>query len=369
MFFWFAVAAYEPRAAVALPTLPHARTFLQDPAPARESGVRRRQSPSTRPANQRGARKPSDGADIPSRLRAAVEDAKTPDERLAAATHAAQHAIIREAAAHLSQVLSGRPAQPDDPPDCLRRADGLLRIASESLSKITNQPGGRRSVEYRDRLEMLTAFHRLFTALATAPADDDTAARELLSACSRLAVFLDDSNSGVVESARLWLGAAYRRAGRPDRAIQILRPTLTPPADPRLGLHARLQRSLALGDAGLHAAGLSLCLKLDARVGRWFADEATADEARRLVRRTRIQLLRSWAATLRTANAASQAREAEARADALGAEGDATARPADVLRLEVTVSGLPEWSDETIGPRDGGDRPTDSKRNSETVGP
>jgi hypothetical protein len=217
----------------------------------------------------------------------------------------------------------------------------LLDRASQYIEHDGAQAPDRR--ELVNRIESLRAFGNLFVALGR-PAGDDAASKELLAACTRLAPSLDEPDAELVESAKLWLGFAYRRAGRPDRTLQVVRPIVTAPTSRRIGLLARLQRCQALGETGRHAAGIALCERLAVRADAWLAreDEATRLRASESIRCVRIELLRGWANELRRAGEADRATAAEVEVAKLrGSESDSSP-PDRRLVLEIAVAGLPE---------------------------
>lgn len=304
--------------------------------------------PSTRPTTRTVTSRPGDPTverddnEALTRLRRSVEEADSPIARTRAALAAARQTLISDTAPALSCLLLGRDDCASELARRARWAHEFLDQATAALQNASTDLGPDSALEIEDRIDMLRGFQRLFAALARpTPGPKDTDA--LLDACSDLAIYLDEANSGVVESARLWQGLAYRRAGRPQRAAQILRPSLTPPAFARIGLHARLQRCLALGDADMHVAGLSLCLRLRARLDDWFdpqTDKQATDQARLAVRWTRIRLLRSWASTLRESGKQDRARQADQRADALAGDDPFPPGRGSCLELTAAIAGL-----------------------------
>jgi hypothetical protein len=201
----------------------------------------------------------------------------------------------------------------------------------------------------RDRLEMLRAFAEVFASLARTEGSDESSQR-LLVACNGLAPYLDDANPAVVESAKLWTGLAYRRAGRPERALQVLRPIITAPSSRRIGFLARIQRCRALGQAGEHAAGVALCLRLSARVAAWLADEdeATKRKAVDTVRFVRVGLLRDWAEALREQGEIDRADAAAAEAQKLLGDDAYPPAPDAWLNLGESIAGISEEG--SLGP-------------------
>jgi hypothetical protein len=223
-----------------------------------------------------------------------------------------------------------------------------LDCASASLSEVASGDGGSVDVaELDDRIAMLRAFGETFSALGEDSSSSD-GRRRLVRVCRELAIYLNDDNAKVAESARLWVGVAYRQAGRPGRTLQVLRLALSGPASLRLGLAARLQRCLALGDRGEHVAAVALCTRLARRVEVWFADEDAALQAAALetVRLTRAEMLRRWASSLRSAGQTEEAQAVAAEASRIEAGSGETPGGGGRMLLVETIAGLPKWDDE-----------------------
>ncbi len=190
---------------------------------------------------------------------------------------------------------------------CLDRAETALEQMHANAEAID---------EARECIELLRSFATAFRALGAAPTTGP-ARDELLTACSELAGYFDDARVGIAESAKFWQGVAYRRAGRPDRALQVLRPAISVPASRRIGLWARLERCRALADQGDYAAALALNLRLSVRVGAWFEEEdpTTRRKAVDSVRWVRIELFNRWSQYLKQNGQTELAVEAQADAD------------------------------------------------------
>lgn len=197
--------------------------------------------------------------------------------------------------------------------------------------------------EARECIEMLRSFAKVFRALGAAPATGPS--RDgLLAACSDLAGYFDDSRIGIAESAKLWQGVAYRRAGRPDRALQVLRPAISVPASRRIGLWARLERCRALADQGDYAEALAMNLRLSVRVDAWFEDEdpTTRRQAVDSIRWVRIELLKRWGEHLKQNGQTERAAEAEADADRMLGSDSWPVEPDRWLGLGPPVADLPD---------------------------
>lgn len=195
-----------------------------------------------------------------------------------------------------------------------RRAQQQLDDASRELAKLA-------ASESRDALEVqrdqLTSFVNLFAALGELT-QTPASRQRVIAACGELATLFDVEDKRIAESAKLWQGAAYRRAGRSDRALQVLRPVLARPASPAAGFWARLERARALCDEKRFAAGAALCLRLESLSADWFKDAPEdAAAARRTAQQVRAAILAQWAKDLESREQAGVARETAARARTL----------------------------------------------------
>lgn len=271
-----------------------------------------------------------------------TDSAVAPLDQAGAGIAAAQCILVIRCAPPLSAKCCGAASKEDAEELALNaeRALALLDRASAALAQAGDEPGLDTIRGLEDRIDLLRALGEVFLALSAAP-ESPNAERRLIRACNGLAVYLDEENPKIVESAKLWLGAAYHAAGRPDRALLVLRPSLTEPADPRIGFMGRLLRARALGDRGDYVAGLALCSRLSARAKVWFAAEGPAaqEEARDAVRYTRVELLRAWAQGLRSAGQAERADAAAAEAKRLIGSDPHPSKHRG-LRLVETIAGL-----------------------------
>jgi hypothetical protein len=277
-------------------------------------------------------------------LQAAISAGTDPAANAQACLNAAHCILVRQSAVPLSAELTGST-------DSRRLLAGLcgtglslLNRADASLAE--GQIDAEVAAQLKDRIDLLRAFGGLFDAIARSDSTDDSAKR-ILAACKKLAVYLDDSNEGVVESAKLWQGVAYRRAGRPDRSLQVLRPIITAPVSRRIGFLARIERCRALGETGHYAAGLSLGYRLGARVNAWFAeeDEATRKQAAGTVHFVAAELFRGWAAKLRASGEETAADQAASEAGKL-TDSDSAPSPELWLGLDASIAGISDWGDQ-----------------------
>ncbi len=227
----------------------------------------------------------------------------------------------------------------------------LSLIASRGLQQLDLAAGllpgiganDKEIAQIEDCIELFHGFAAVFAALAE-ESGSEASRKALMDACIGLAMYMDDTRQGIVESAGLWQAVAYRRAGRPDRALQVLRPALATPSSRRIGFWSRVERCRALGDQKDFAAALALCLRLSSRVDAWFEEEdaATRRQVADTLRWLRIALLLDWAKNLRAAGADDEAAEAEADAQLLRGS-DAYPPSADRwLLLAETIAECPE---------------------------
>ncbi len=269
-----------------------------------------------------------------------------PALRITALLDAARCALTIEAAPAVSALLHQEAVEPAKIP-ALDRARSLLKRANAELASLpgtartapdspaatdddherpndTGVPAGERR-PWQARLEMLTAFLEGFAALAEHDGSEESRAR-LIDAAIGLSLYLDDSTPGIASSARLWKAMLYRRAGMPDRALQLL-PLNSEPAHPRrIEFILRLERCRALADDKQFVGAIALATRLAGRAESWFAGD-TLDARRGAaedVRRLRADLYRRWAGQLRTEGANDRAVEADATAQRILPPGDAS---------------------------------------------
>lgn len=254
--------------------------------------------------------------------------------------------VVREFAAPLSALLRG-----DRSAEVVAAIERLVAQSRTQLDETARcleaddiEEDDEAIWEMTDRVAMLRAFVDLFEAMART---NDTQASQdrLIDACNGIALYLDDNDQEIVESARFWQGVAYRRAGRPERTLQTLRPVLMSPRDARIGLLSRLERCRALSDLNRHAAALALAMKLEARLDAWFTHEGpeTRRRAAESLRAVKIELLNNWAELLDRDGHVTAAANARREARVLLGE-DAWPLPHErELALEKSIDGLAPW--------------------------
>ncbi|MCG8404774.1 MAG: hypothetical protein MI923_06205 [Phycisphaerales bacterium] len=330
----FVAPATAPASPVHSPPIPHSIAQL-------EAQPRKKSKPPPKSAS-------GSSSSCASLLKSA-KTATTPLERAHAHLAAARCKLVLECAPPLSLELYGR------------GDSQLARIVDQGLSHLnlaTNALGhlpddfdadARRSIE--DKIDLLRAFATMFAAIAKGNGSTEAKTR-LTNACIDLAIYVDDPNSGVVDSAKLWQAVAYRRAGRPDRALQLLLPALAPSSSSRIDFLARIERCRALADKGRFVAALSLTMKLDARIENWFDDEEKEIRkgAENAIRWISVDIYKRWATDLRAQGNKPRAQAAERRAMEIVGKGTYPPPPDRSLNLKETIAGLPDWNFNT--PRD-----------------
>lgn len=137
-------------------------------------------------------------------------------------------------------------------------------------------------------------------ALAWAEGEGEDDAQAVRAAASSLAVLLEDDRPGVAPAATLYQAVLYQRAGRSDRAMQVLDLALQPlpPDAASFAFFSRLLRCRYLARRGGHAVAWSLLLKLEERCQDWFDSPEARQEAMRAVALVRLEVDEFWEASL-----------------------------------------------------------------------
>ncbi len=198
--------------------------------------------------------------------------------------------------------------------------------------------------KFAERVELLRAFAATFSALASDDGSDAAAAR-LTDACIGLSAFVDEPRLELVESVKLWQAVAYRRAGRPDRALRLLRPALGRLSFTRVDVLSRMLRCRILADRGMYPAALSLAQKLGKWTDVWPGDEGKqlAPRAAASLRLLRADIHRRWAQALRDDGQPQRAAAAERRAAEIIGADEKTLAPDRLLYLDEAIAGLSTW--------------------------
>lgn len=187
----------------------------------------------------------------------------------------------------------------ESPPSRSKRSLGKSRLTYAD-NRLFQLPDRDRKT-LKSRIDLLRRFDTALAAISITPATStQPEAADLNDAAADLAEYLDDPDAALAESARLWQAAAYWRAGNSERALKTLRPIVSDPVDPRIGLVSRLFRIRLLAQSGQPAAALAHCNRIANRIDRWFSDysEETRESARTAVRAMQIRIYEAWNAGL-----------------------------------------------------------------------
>jgi len=284
------------------------------------------------------------------RFQSSIDKATSAAKRLSARLGATECILTHECAAPLTALLTDGAFDRRALGASAARAIESIDTASDDLSGAAlDEDAASAAIDHLDRLR---AFADMFAALALDPKADETP-RRLIDACIGLALYADDPSEELVESAKLWQAVAYRRAGKIDRALQVLRPVLTTPTARSIGFYARVQRCLCLADRGDYAAALALAFRVAHRADAWFEDRdrAARKQAVDSVRWVRIEVLKDWAKQLKEDGKPHRAAEAEEDAETL-LGGEVYPIPVDRwLPLDSPIAGLPTWEPPAAQPQ------------------
>ena len=247
------------------------------------------------------------------------ESADTSSERIRAALAVARCVLAVESAPALSSLIYESHFDGRKLAKIVSRARSRIKIASGELDRLPADFDEDTRATFEDRIDMLRAFADTFAALAVADGSSK-ANQKLTEASVGLAIYADDPEPGIVESAKLWQGVAYRAAGRPDRALRLLRPALGSLSSNRADLMARMERCRALADRGQFIAAISLAMKLERQAAEVLAeDKDLLKSATETFRWIRVRIMRRWAAELRERGKIAEAKDVEQTAgDVLG---------------------------------------------------
>jgi len=192
--------------------------------------------------------------------------AATPQERRGATLDAVIFLLNRRCEPALSRIMQGI-ATPEDGRtliDTAQQARDLLSTLPAAASAESNAgPAILLDVDF------LAGAARVYAALgaATDPAAPakGQARHELMAAGGDIAAYVDDASPIVANWARLFQAACYRRAGRADRAIELLGPPGLQPGAAPFDVFARLEHCRALADSGMLVAADAMAIRLESR--------------------------------------------------------------------------------------------------------
>lgn len=266
-----------------------------------------------------------------------LKDAPTPEAKRLATIELAQCLLTRGCAEGLTAELLGdataRPAVRRTVDEAIRLLDSA---AAADESGATSRPS-----EIDERIQLLRAFGNTFRAVASADGSE-ASKRALTTACVDLAIYTDDPDKQVAAAAKLWQAAAYRRAGRPERTLQMMSAVLGRSTGTAADLYGRLERCRALADAGRYVAAITLATKIEDKSGEWMigASRDVRLAARAAARRTRADLYRQWGDAL--ANKEQPDRASDARETAASLDDKIAAKGHEPLVLDTTIAPLPD---------------------------
>lgn len=192
-------------------------------------------------------------------LRAAASGPSEPADALKAATFL----LSRRAEPALSRLLHGIDAEADR--RLLRETADRAQQVLASVMPAASAPTELHAIEAKRMLSMAMALAALGDVQGGLPASTRSSRDALLEACRALAPYLDDPQASMAGLARLLQGACYRRAGRADRAAEVLAVENRGGASPALDMFTRIEHCRALSDMGQSAAALALAVRLEAR--------------------------------------------------------------------------------------------------------
>lgn len=295
------------------------------------------------------------------RYQKSIDHATSAAERLSARLGAIECILTHECAAPLTALLTEGTFDRGALGDSATRAIKFIDKASDEISSAALDDDS--ASEAVDHLDRLRAFAEMFAALALDPKADDTA-RRLTDACIGLALHADDPSEELVESAKLWQAVAYRRAGKSDRALQVLRPVLVTPTARSIGFYARVQRCRCLADRGDYAAALALAIRIAHRADAWFEDRDRAARKRAVdsVRWVRIEVLKGWAKKLKEGGQPQRAAEAEEEAETLLGGETYPILVDRWLPLDTPIAGLTTWATPAVKPQSDESRDDDGAK-------
>ena len=251
--------------------------------------------------------------------------------------------LVHQTAAAMTAELNGAPY---DRASLARKIDDGMSSLQQARVALEKQDVAAAQKEDRRRIEVLTAFGESWRALAAFDGSPE-AAEQLLTTGIELALYVDDPDPHIAEAAQLWQAHAYRKAGRPDRALQLLKPILAARSGRALDLFARLERCRALADAGHYVASIALAIKVEGKLDTWLQREPpqARKSARHTVRLLRAEILKRWAVRLRDESMDVRATEAERLAGVV--EAESASKTVEPLMLDALIVG---W-----GGREGGE--------------
>lgn len=278
-------------------------------------------------------------------VQAAPNDAGRSREAL----HAAVLLLSRRCEPPLSRILQGI-AAPEDGRTLIANANEARRLlAARPATQPASAPDDaaeQAEPELAEDEEYLAALADVLVAVGESPtidgSTDEGVRGRLTAAATIIAPYLDDPRPAAAGLARLLQATCYRRAGRPDRALEVLGTGGGPDAVLPYEVFARLEYCRALADRRHYVAALALAARLETGASvRIPLEHRTA--AVQSFRKLRMELWRAWSGELRAGDDAELVNRAQAQRDRL-AKSFNTRGPVLVYRFGQL---LPQTSETT----------------------
>lgn len=150
--------------------------------------------------------------------------------------------------------------------------------------------------------DTVAAFVELFGAVRLGPDTDEATAETWRKAGRGLAVARESLEPQVAAAAQLWQAYALDRAGRRERALEVLAPALAKPEELPYDLLSRLLRMRLVADSGEYAAAVGLLARMEWALNDWMDNrDQRRNNARRLVGLLRHKIVTTWLRHLRDA--------------------------------------------------------------------
>jgi len=264
----------------------------------------------------------------------------------AASVGAAEFILVRQIEPALSRELLEMASDADR-----RFVQQRTAVAGELLhsanKKLADADDDEADEALRERIALARVYIALYQAIMTPPqpatsgtTTSGPAVNErddrILAACRGLATYLDSPQPAVASSARFWQSVGYRRAGRPDRTLQVLPRATAPPQMLPHDFFARVERCRALADRGQLISASAMLLEIGRRIDDWLPGP-DRDPAQSVVRTLRAGILDAWAAKLASPERADGVIAMRKEADELRRDASNFGRP---IRLEVAIGGI-----------------------------
>lgn len=291
---------------------------------------------STTSSNAAPQRSDANGTDPCREARSRLKTADMPEKRHVSTIQLAECLLSRATAPHLTAELLGDPSHRKALRAIVTEASALLESDVANGAQRNERASAQKEAS-RERVEMLRAFATTFLAMAKNDASESSKSA-LTNACIELAIYTDDPDKQIASAAKLWQAAAYRRAGRADRTLQMMWPALGRSTGSITDFFGRLERCRALTDAERYVAAAALAIKIEGKIDEWMIDQS-ADirrQARRTAQLTRADVYDRWSNALK--NDGSPERAAEAKKTAAALRKTASEDESATLTLDSAIT-------------------------------